>query len=61
MQLSLNVRFTRLTTLRLGGPARELAERDDGTSATFPALVAHARQARVPPRVIGSGSNIPGR
>ena len=56
MQLSPNVPLAGLTTLRLGGPARELAELDD--IGDLPALVAHARQARVPPRVIGSGSNI---
>lgn len=56
MQLSPNVPLAGLTTLRLGGPARELAELED--IGDLPALVAHARQAEVPPRVIGSGTNI---
>jgi hypothetical protein len=56
MQLSPNVPLAGLTTLRLGGPARQLAELTD--SGDLPALIAHARQEQIPPRVIGSGSNI---
>ena len=45
-----------LSTLELGGPARELVVLEDPND--FPELVAHTRQAGAIPRVIGSGSNI---
>jgi UDP-N-acetylmuramate dehydrogenase len=56
MHLATNVPLAPLTTLRLGGPALELAVLDDVRD--FPAVAAHARSARLMPRVIGSGSNI---
>jgi len=45
-----------LTTLELGGPARDLVKIE--SLAVFPDLVAYANTHRTIPRVIGSGSNI---
>jgi UDP-N-acetylmuramate dehydrogenase len=56
MRLAPNVPLASLTTLRLGGPARELAVLED--LADFPELVATASRAGSVPRVIGSGSNV---
>jgi UDP-N-acetylmuramate dehydrogenase len=56
MRLATNVPLASLTTLRLGGPARELAVLDD--LADFPELVAIARRSGGVPRVIGAGSNV---
>jgi UDP-N-acetylmuramate dehydrogenase len=51
-----NVPLSSLTTLRLGGPARELAVLED--PAEFPELVAIASRIGSVPRVIGSGGNV---
>jgi UDP-N-acetylmuramate dehydrogenase len=56
MRLASNVPLASLTTLRLGGPARDLAVLED--PADFPEIVATARRAGTVPRVIGSGSNV---
>jgi UDP-N-acetylmuramate dehydrogenase len=56
MRLATNVPLASLTTLRLGGPARELAVLDD--PADFLDLVATTSQTGSVPRVIGSGSNV---
>jgi UDP-N-acetylmuramate dehydrogenase len=56
MRLATNVPLAWLTTLRLGGPAGELAVLED--PADFPELVATASRAGSVPRVIGSGSNV---
>jgi UDP-N-acetylmuramate dehydrogenase len=56
MRLAPNVPLASLTTLRLGGPTREIAVLDD--PADFPGLVATAGRAGSVPRVIGSGSNV---
>jgi len=56
MRLAPNVPLASLTTLRLGGPAGELAVLDD--PADFPDLVATASRTASVPRVIGSGSNV---
>lgn len=56
MHVKPDVRLAALTTLRLGGPAREFAEiRDPGE---FPGLAAHAARTGTRTCVIGSGSNI---
>jgi UDP-N-acetylmuramate dehydrogenase len=56
MRLAPNVPLASLTTLRLGGPAQELAVLED--PADFPELIATASRAESVPRVIGSGTNI---
>jgi UDP-N-acetylmuramate dehydrogenase len=56
MRLAPNVPLASLTTLRLGGPARELAVLEDPSD--FPELIATASRAGSVPRVIGSGSNV---
>lgn len=56
MRLASNVPLASLTTLRVGGPARELAMLED--LADFPELVATASRTGDVPRVIGSGSNV---
>jgi UDP-N-acetylmuramate dehydrogenase len=56
MQLTRDVPLAPLTTLKLGGSARELVGLDD--LRDLPALAAHAKPEGVSPRVIGSGSNI---
>lgn len=56
MQLAPNVPLAALTTLRLGGPAREVAVLDD--AGHFPDLAAYAARAGTRPYVIGSGSNL---
>ncbi len=56
MRLATNVPLASLTTLRLGGPLRELAILDD--PADFPELVAIAGRSGRIPRVIGEGSNV---
>ncbi|WP_322768138.1 UDP-N-acetylmuramate dehydrogenase [Frankia sp. Cr1] len=56
MWLATNVPLASLTTLRLGGPAREVAVLDD--PGDFPELVAAAGRAGSAPRVIGAGSNL---
>jgi UDP-N-acetylmuramate dehydrogenase len=56
MRLAPSVPLASLTTLRLGGPAREVAVLED--LADFPEVVAAASQAGNVPRVIGSGSNV---
>jgi UDP-N-acetylmuramate dehydrogenase len=56
MRLSPNVPLADLTTLRLGGPVRELAVIDD--ICQLPDVVAHARCDSCPPPVLGSGSNV---
>lgn len=56
MRLATNVPLASLTTLRLGGPARELAVLED--PADFPDLVTTASRTGSAPRVIGSGSNV---
>jgi UDP-N-acetylmuramate dehydrogenase len=56
MRLAPNVPLASLTTLRLGGPARELVVLED--PADFPELIATASRAGRVPRVIGSGSNV---
>lgn len=55
MRLAANVPLASLTTLRLGGPAREVAVLED--PADFPEIAAASR-ARGVPRVIGFGSNV---
>jgi UDP-N-acetylmuramate dehydrogenase len=56
MQLASNVPLATLTTLRIGGPARELTVLDDASH--FPCLAAYAARAGTRPYVIGSGSNL---
>ena len=56
MRLAPNVPLASLTTLRLGGPARELAVLEDPSD--FPELIASASRTGSVPRVIGSGSNV---
>jgi UDP-N-acetylmuramate dehydrogenase len=56
MQLVSNVPLATLTTLRLGGPARELAVLDDASD--FPGLAAYAARSGARPYVIGSGTNL---
>jgi UDP-N-acetylmuramate dehydrogenase len=56
MRLASNVPLATLTTLRLGGPARELAILDDASD--LPALAAYAARAGTRPYVIGSGTNL---
>jgi UDP-N-acetylmuramate dehydrogenase len=56
MQLAPQVPLATLTTLRLGGPARELAILDD--PAGFPDLAAYAARTGTWPYVIGDGSNL---
>lgn len=56
MRLASNVPLASLTTLRLGGPARELLVLEQ--PGDFAELVVRATQAGRIPRVIGSGSNI---
>jgi UDP-N-acetylmuramate dehydrogenase len=56
MRLAPNVPLASLTTLRIGGPARELAVLDD--PADFPDLATTASRTGSVPRVIGHGSNV---
>jgi UDP-N-acetylmuramate dehydrogenase len=56
MRLAPDVPLALLTTLRLGGPARELAVLED--PADFPELAVIARRGGAVPRVIGYGSNV---
>lgn len=56
MRLASNVPLASLTTLRLGGPAREFLLLEQ--PGDFPELVVSATRAGGIPRVIGSGSNI---
>ena len=56
MRLATNVPLASLTTLRLGGPAQEVAVLDDVDD--FPELVDAAGRAGNVPRVIGAGSNL---